>query len=354
MPLYVDDKFFPYAVALEVTLACNMRCIHCGSYANGQNRANSLNLNEWKKVIDELKSLKAKYFTLSGGEPFMYPHWRELVNYIKSENDDYSEISIISNGAQITEDDIRFLKSKKSTHIAISLDGNENTHDYIRQYKGAYNNVMNVIDMCQENNYRVGIVTSFNKLNFAQRADILKILMDKGVDIWQVQIVNSFGRAGKNAESLIVEKNQLVELTNDILKWKEEYGDKIKITIADSMGYCHDKIDKLLDGATWDGCSAGKYVLGIESNGNVKGCLSLQDDKFSAGNVRNRSLKDIWYDDNCFAYTRNYDPKQMEGNCQNCSSHEECKAGCLSMAYSLHKSIYKNEYCYKHIVESTL
>lgn len=41
---------------------------------------------------------------------------------------------------------------------------------------------------------------------------------------------------------------------------------------------------------------AGCKAVAIESNGDVKGCLSLQNERFIEGNIRERSLKDIWTD----------------------------------------------------------
>ena len=49
----------------------------------------------------------------------------------------------------------------------------------------------------------------------------------------------------------------------------------------------------------WIGCRAGCQVIGIESSGNVKGCLSLPssmhgEKRFVEGNLRERSLSEIW------------------------------------------------------------
>lgn len=351
MTIYVGDKYYPYSVALEVTLACNMRCLHCGSYATDADRSNKLSIKDWFRVVDDLKKLKAKVLCLSGGEPFLFPHWRELVKYIKTPDDKYTEVTFISNGSSISEDDIKFMKDNKVHHIAISLDGNEQVHDYIRQHPGAFNNVLQVNQLCQEYGLKLGLVTSINKFNFDTREEILKTVLDNNIKFWQVQIVNSFGRAGEWKEKMIIEKEQYKKLIDDILRWKEIYKDQVKVFPADSIGYCHTIMDKLLDGAEWNGCSAGKHSIGIEANGNVKGCLSLQHDKFIAGNVKEKSLVDMWNDDDAFAYTRKYDSSLMEGNCKDCSEANQCKAGCLGMAFSLHNSIHENSYCYRSIVE---
>ena len=50
----------------------------------------------------------------------------------------------------------------------------------------------------------------------------------------------------------------------------------------------------------WKGCQAGMQAIGIEANGRVKGCLSLQarqgdHDPFVEGNLRETRLADLWY-----------------------------------------------------------
>lgn len=348
----LDEQYYPYSVALEITLACNMRCLHCGSSADGQNREHPLSYAEWCKVIDDLKTLKAKYFTLSGGEPFLYHHWRALIEYIKTPDDGYSKAILISNGSHISEDDIAFLQQKKASYLALSLDGDAQVHDHIRQYPGAFAKLMEVMRLCRQHQFPVAVVTSINQYNFAIRKKILDIVVEAGAKNWQVQIVNSFGRAGQFRDSMIISKEQYVQLIDDICAWKQEYQKVIQILPADSLGYCHSKTQALLGDNVWEGCPAGEYNLGIEANGNVKGCLSLQSDHFVVGNVRKRSIVDIWRDRDAFAYTRHYDVSRMQGHCRLCQSAQQCKAGCLGMAYSLHNSIYENSYCYKSITES--
>lgn len=281
----------------------------------------------------------------------MYPRWRGLIEYINKSNDNYTRISAVTNGTPLTEDDIKFLRDQKLTHLAVSLDGDEKVHDFIRTYPGAYKKVLEVIKWCDKHDLRIGLVTSINKYNFDIRKDILEIVLDSGVNSWQIQIVNSFGRAGKNRDELLIDREQYVRLIDDICEWKQKYDSSVKIYPADSIGYCHSKTEKLFDDASWSGCSAGLYNIGIEANGNIKGCLSLQSDDFIVGNVREKSLIDIWFDDDAFEYTRKYNTALMCGTCKDCSDAKTCKAGCLGMAYSINNTIYENPYCYKSILE---
>ncbi|MDR0645731.1 MAG: radical SAM protein, partial [Elusimicrobiota bacterium] len=172
------NKYKPSHVALEITLACNMRCLHCGSAADGTNRKDALSFEDWKKVIDDLNILGVEGITLSGGEPFLYPKWRELLEYINKVNPSIIKM-IITNAFNITEDDIEFLKTIGLNHLGISIDGTEKTHDLIRQTKGSFKKSNQVMDWCGKHNLRYSIVTSINKLNFPIRHDILNLVLTK-------------------------------------------------------------------------------------------------------------------------------------------------------------------------------
>jgi len=342
-------KYRPLCAGLEVTLRCNMACVHCGSNATRSDRPGTLTHRDWLRVIDDLKAVGNRYVTLSGGEPFLYPRWRELVEHIRGRG---MQANFISNGSLITEDDIVFMKSRGVQHVGVSLDGDEAVHDRIRRHPGSFAAIMRLFELGRRHSFPVHIVTSINKLNFPIREKILRVMLRENVKLWQVQVVNSFGRAGMLRGKLLLEPPQYVRLCDDILRWKKAYRRRIRIEPADSLGYCEPVTEELFGDCEWRGCNAGMYVVGIQADGTVLGCLSLQDKSFVAGNVKKRSLRAIWADDSAFAYTRRYDVSRMEGACGACASKRRCKAGCLGMAYSVGGSLRSNAYCYKTIVAS--
>ena len=348
-PLRLRTPYRPQAAALEVTLRCDMSCIHCGSSATRKDAPDPLSYEEWCSVVDDLKRLEVKRITLSGGEPFLYPRWRDLVRHIK---DDKTGVNFISNGYNITEDDVRFMKEAGVEHVGVSLDGDEPTHDYIRRKPGSFKKVVELLRMGREHGLPVFPATSINKVNFGVREKMLRVVLENGVKAWQVQVVNSFGRAGKMRDTMLIDPAQYVTLCDDILRWQKESAGKLRIMPADSLGYCHPVTDALLSDYEWQGCNAGLYVIGIRADGTVLGCLSLQDASFSAGSVRRRPLTEIWDDDDAFAYTRKSDPSKLTGACRSCPSGPVCKAGCPGMAFSIGGTIHENPYCYRAIVEA--
>ena len=96
------------------------------------------------------------------------------------------------------------------------------------------------------------------------------------------------------------------------------------------------------------GLPGAATVLGIQSNGNVKGCLSLPDE-FIEGNIRKIGLKRIWENEKSFAYTRRFKKENLKGKCRKCRYGHVCKGGCTDMAFSSTGEINNNPYCIRLI-----
>jgi radical SAM protein with 4Fe4S-binding SPASM domain len=85
-------------------------------------------------------------------------------------------------------------------------------------------------------------------------------------------------------------------------------------------------------------------VLGIQSDGGVKGCLALSDD-FIDDNIRNRSIIDIWNDPNSFAYNRQFTKEELGDQCKSCKYGMSCKGGCSTRSHSLTGMLHNDTRC---------
>ena len=120
--------FFPRACVWELTLACNLRCKHCGSIA-GSKRGDELSLDECLRVADELVALGCRRITLSGGEPTMYPGWHEVGKRLVELG---ARVNLISNGLTWSAKHIEQAQQAGLCGVAFSIDGFEKEHDDFR------------------------------------------------------------------------------------------------------------------------------------------------------------------------------------------------------------------------------
>jgi radical SAM protein with 4Fe4S-binding SPASM domain len=99
------------------------------------------------------------------------------------------------------------------------------------------------------------------------------------------------------------------------------------------------------------GCGAGRNVMGIEADGTIKGCPSLNTEKWAAGNYRDAPLEQIWERGGPVRYTRERTREDLWGYCHDCYYADHCRAGCTWMADSLFGRPGNNPFCHHRAIE---
>jgi radical SAM protein with 4Fe4S-binding SPASM domain len=341
--------YTPRFCVWELTLACNMRCMHCGSFA-GPRRDNELSDEECFKVADQLAAMGCEKVTLGGGEPTMRPIWHELGKRL---TDQGVRVNIISNGWLWNEATVDKAKSAGLMNAAFSVDGFEEAHDKIRR-EDSFRRVINAIDLCVEAGMAASVVTHINQLNVNVLPEFREFLAEHHVSSWQLQLGTPSGTMTENQE-LVIKPQDLLWLIPQIAEMRLDEVARPVICPSDNVGYFGQYEKALRDrGAKinfWLGCRAGCQVIGIESDGNIKGCLSMPSakhgkDLFSEGNLRDETLAEIWSKPGAFAYNREFSEDQLEGFCSVCRYRDICRGGCAWTAYSHTSSRFDNPYCF--------
>ena len=333
---------YPDTVVWEITLSCNMRCIHCGSSASPlTKRKDELTTEEALDLIQQLRDIGTRRIVLSGGEPFMRRDWDILAKKIA----DLGMVPcFISNGFLINEKTAEKIKGLNcpSTHVGVSIDGNEKIHDYIRQTKGSFKRATGALETLKAAGVQAAVITQVNKINFKILTEIRDHIFKYGIYAWQIQLATPWGRLAENPKLLLTPKDYL-KLVQFIADQRKIYGDMV--IGADDIGYYTELESALRPQGEWQGCQAGMRVMGVTSNGGITGCLSLQQPQFIEGNIRKRKLKDIWFDPRLFAYNRNFTEKDLKGFCKTCPNGMKCRGGCKNTAQSFTNCLFENYYC---------
>jgi len=335
-------KYVPYQVVWETTLRCNLKCIHCGSSA-GKKRLNELTTTEGIKLIRDLYELDAQEICFMGGEPFLRKDWYDLGKEVR---DLGMKFMVISNGFIVNENIISKLAKLEPYAVSTSLDGGTaETHDYIRGVKGSFNKVMNYISLSKKANLPTTVITTVSKMNYKELPLIRDYLLNKSI-AWQIQICAPEGRFPKK---LTLSKEEYYSVAIFIASMKNKYSVKeLPLVGAHCFGYHSQHLPDLGLYPGWNGCQAGISVLSIKSNGDVIGCLATPG-AFIEGNIRERSIIDIWNDPKAFAYNRKFNIEQLGENCKDCKFGKTCKGGCMGMSYSFTNKPHNDPYCFYKI-----
>lgn len=334
----------PGCAVWEITLACNLNCIHCGSAA-GKKRSDELSTEEAFDLCDALKEIDCKGVALMGGEPLLRPDWADISERI---HDLGMELSIITNGWLGQNDKVtEQIVDLSPECITVSLDGGEaSVHDMIRGVDGSFKRATLALERYASLGLPTTVITTVHKLNLNQLVKIRDYLRGIGV-AWQIQLASPFGRLERHH---VLSPEEYYSVAMFIASTRKLYSKEILVAGSHDMGYFSNILPEL-QVKDWQGCQAGISVLGIQSNGNILGCLALGDD-FIEGNVRSRTLQDIWYDDGSFAYSRHYKKEDIKAHCRRCDFKERCGGGCSAVSYSMTGELHQDPYCVRHIEKS--
>jgi len=335
----IGYKFYPHAVVWEITFACNMRCLHCGTAA-GKIRPDELTTDEALKLIDELCELGAVDVTLSGGEPLLRKDWPQLAERLHQGG---ARPYIITNGYAVNEEIVDQFAKVRFYNIGFSLDGPEKTHNYIRQREDSFDRVVNSLRLCAEHPdiKKFCALSQVSNINLDELDEIRNLLVDIGVPQWRIQMTTCTGRMAEHS-NLVMSMDNFPRFIDKVLELKQDK--EIEIDVGENIGYYGCKGTQLWDDSPYFGCFAGTRVLGIESNGDIKGCLSMPE-QFVEGNVRDSSLTEIWNNPDNFSYNRKFTRESASGFCRECKYLPLCRAGCTTTAVGASGERGNNPYC---------
>jgi hypothetical protein len=196
------------------------------------------------------------------------------------------------------------------------------------------------------------VMTTVNSQNLHRLEEMHRLAVDLGADKWRLQLGKPMGNMDTNND-LVIQPRDLLQLLPTLYQLSER--GPIKVGIGDSLGY-FGPYDSQLRSVGWKGtpqrwawCQAGLRAIGIEANGGVKGCLSMQaysggPDPFLEGNLRNRPLEDIWLDPNAFAYNRKFTPDDLSGFCAKCRHQALCRGGARCVAAAVIGGVSEDPY----------
>lgn len=341
-----NEQYHPVTAVWEVTMACNMRCKHCGSSCT-EALSDELTTEEALDVINQLSELGLRWITLSGGEPLTRRDLPQLVSRLVEKK---IAVNIITNG-WLLESQARSLCESGVSTVAVSLDGPREIHDDVRR-EGSYDR--SEAGICEVKRYgkSVGVVTTITRQNLSHLPALREDLIRMGVDSWQVQIGLPMGNL-KDRPDWLIDPSQVDDIIDFCYETMKD--GRIRIYPADCIGYFNKleqevrRVSYQTSNTEWDGCNAGIRGFGILQNGDILGCTSIRSREFIEDSVRRRPLAEIWNDPENFSWRRDMTKKQLSGFCGHCVYGSKCLGGCANTRLTMEGSVYgENKYCSYH------
>ncbi len=345
----------PRYVVWELTLRCDLSCAHCGSRA-GRPRASELSTGEALETVRQLAAMGAREITLIGGEAYLRDDWDTVARAIV---DSGMKCTMTTGGRAFTKERADRAQAAGVAAVSVSIDGLAPAHDRQRGLRGSFDAALGSLRTLREAGIAITANTQLNRLSFADLDALFDLLVAEGVGGWQFQLTVPMGRAAEHPEWLF-QPYELLEVhprLADIAIRGRAQG--LLFWPANNIGYYgpHEAIFRnrgALGEAVWTGCAAGKNALGIESDGTIKGCPSLPTSVYSAGNVRQQAIADLWNAAPELGFMRRRQEERdarLWGFCKTCYYASVCGAGCTWTAHVFFGRPGNNPYCHHRALE---
>jgi Y-X(10)_GDL-associated radical SAM protein len=341
----------PVHAVWELTLACDLKCQHCGSRA-GKRRNQELTTEECLDLVRQLARMGTREVSLIGGEAYLRRDWLEIIREIRQQGMD---CTMQSGGLHLTEDRIKLAVDAGLQALGISIDGLREVHDRLRGVNGSFDAALKALQAVKKYGIVSSVNTQITSLVIPQLRELMNLFIEAGTRNWQIQLTVAMGRAADHPE-LLLQPYELLELMPLLADLYQEGADRgLLLQPGNNIGYfgpCEGMWRGSGDDQIyWTSCTAGENALGIEADGTIKGCPSLPTTPYAGGNIRDLSLSDIWWKTDELSVNRARTTEDLWGFCRTCYYAEVCKAGCTWTTHVLFGRAGNNPYCHHRVLE---
>ncbi|MEP7236593.1 MAG: radical SAM protein [Ferruginibacter sp.] len=293
--------------------ACNCRCVMCDIW-KGNNNLEQLTVDDVQELMATLKKLGTLQVLMSGGEALLNPNFFKFCEILKKEK---IRITLLSTGLTLKRNAEALVKWVDD--IIVSLDGDEQTHDRIRNISGAFNKMAEGIKEIKtlKPGFKITCRTVIHRLNYVVWPKIIDSAKNLGLD--QISFLpadvssHAFNRQQawdepRQHEILLSEKDldelQII-IANLFIAFKNEFANKF---IAESM----EKIRNIYlyyaayynrNEFPYKKCNAPWVSTVIEADGSVRPCFFHE----AYGNIKTGSLNNIINSERAIDFRKNLD-----------------------------------------------
>jgi MoaA/NifB/PqqE/SkfB family radical SAM enzyme len=256
----------PLNAHLELTYACNWRCVFC--YNPRHHDTTRLSAADWLPVLDDLRALGTLTVSLTGGEPLTHPEFMQIARAVRVRS---FALRVFTNGTLV---DATVAADLAALHARTELSihgATAETHDKTTGKNGSFARMWEGIRHLRAAGVPVELKTPVTKLNESELDDIIALARDGGFPLR----LDANITPKDDGDAAPLSFTASVESRKRVLEIGRLSGAKsIERTVGDSN------------------CGVGRVLLAIDPTGNVYPCMQWRHT--SLGNVRQMPLREIW------------------------------------------------------------
>ena len=327
-----------------VTDRCNCNCLHCFHAADNNIRRDEFSREEASAFLKEAADCGIETIRITGGEPTLYPHLREVIREIRDLGMELGDL--VTNGALVDESLASYIKElHPNAALFLSFDG-IGTHDWLRQRPGSEEQVRKAIRVGRAAGLRVKINMNVNRRNRGVIADSVKMLSDLGVGVVRIIRTTEAPRWQLNAAGNSLTAEEYFDFALDFAEKYREFGLLLPVFIWQCLGLNGRKnsfsilAEKHCTGEDWENaplCHIWALKVSVQANGEIMNCEPqagwYELYGISTGNVKHGGLKEALTEGPLIDLIRyTVKDKKAAPRCGACPHFTRCQGGCPSLS----------------------
>lgn len=324
----------PLRYTLDLTYRCNLSCPYCFIGTEGREK-NELSTKEWFAVIDQIPLFAI--ISMFGGEPLFREDFLEI--YEKASKRTPYRVNVYSNGLLLNEKIAESFVKNKLLCLSVSLDGYKEKHDLNRKSKGAFDKIINNLDMLSQmakNKHRIiiDIKTVLLENNLDDLIKLFEMCTKKKYDFFSISVKrNGDVRENPNLrkewteefyknvirndlyfdmekfKDVYIELEKIAKNSNTKLRWSPKISPKSAVkSIEELFTRIEEPISEL-----YTPCLYPFSNLSINPEGRVYPCIA-----YDMGSLRENSLSEIVNGEKFCAFRKNLKKHKVFNACQLC------------------------------------
>ena len=281
----------PMRVHLAITNECELNCRHC-SQDTREALPNELTLEELQALFDQMADLGTCQLHIGGGEPLLRPDLLAIVRYAHQKG---LSVSLSTTATSVNRVQMKKIAELGLKSLRVSFDGAaEKSYDYYRGVKGAYRKAVRGMKTLREVFDKTPIImhTTLMRPNVSEILALARLVQKLQLDAWSLDFVKPVGYAAEQP-TLWLGKEEGEDLFKKLGKMVENFNLPLRMAHFPYKGQQH--------GSTQLGyrCLGANLYCYVSPNGSVAPC-SFTCRQFPAGNIRRKSLREIWVESDMF------------------------------------------------------
>ncbi|HHD56626.1 MAG TPA: radical SAM protein [Desulfobulbaceae bacterium] len=302
------------SMEIEFSRVCNFRCSYC--YVEEKTKCSGeLTRAEIKDTILQAKALGARKIIILGGEPSIYPHLPEMLEFLHKER---LETEMFTNGTGI-DAELAALLARYRVRVALKLNSRDaEIQDRLAGKKGAYTIMTGALATLQRAGYPseelfLAVSTVICRQNIGELPAMWRWLRGRNIEPY-FEVITPQAHALENSW-LMVDGTELKTLF-----------EQLSAIDRDEFGRCWEPQPPLVGNK----CMRHQVSCLVTATGEVMPCVGVT---IALDNIRNNRLANILKNSEVINNLKNY-RQMIKGECKTCEKAMECY-GCRGAAYQL-------------------